>query len=173
MVPLLVEEERDRLMAWQLGVSLQSVCERRAAKLKLPTAPRIARIILASNQLSQRVWDGHCLGQVITFSKIYPITMTEERQAKNKTVNIGVLIFSHLNIARSWSTKGVVLSSVKCGETPSKQLIISHASISFTGWWQTSLIQDEVDYPPLSQDQLFTRPATSGVFYCLSLLWHS
>ncbi len=25
MVPLLVEEERDRLMAWQLGVSLQSV----------------------------------------------------------------------------------------------------------------------------------------------------
>ena len=41
MVPLFFEEERDRLMAWQLGVSLHPVWGRRIAKLKLPNAAGI------------------------------------------------------------------------------------------------------------------------------------
>ncbi len=41
MVPLLVKEERDRLVAWQLGVSLHPVWGRIIVKLKLPTAAGI------------------------------------------------------------------------------------------------------------------------------------
>ncbi len=41
MVPLLVEVERDRLVAWQLGVSLHPVWGRIIVKLKLPTAAGI------------------------------------------------------------------------------------------------------------------------------------
>lgn len=41
MVPLLVEAERDRLIGWQLGVSLHPVWGRIIVKLKLPTAAGI------------------------------------------------------------------------------------------------------------------------------------
>ena len=39
MVPLLVEEERDRLMAWQLGVLLTRLGDRSAAKTQREGCP--------------------------------------------------------------------------------------------------------------------------------------